>query len=277
MNEEGPRSAAELSNLRVEVEQLQQNADFEEHDPKSNQKVNEEESPKAGQRDNDNGKGVMEELNFVRQKLEELQLQLLGSSIQENRIPLEQAAVGEPEQVSEEEFPALIKNKALTWSKPTIQLPQLFSWKDKVTRPNPPVGMTIKYVPPTLENGSQVVQIDTHDAVDLVKLWERAVVVYVVGGIVSVDILRGYIRKHWSFVSMPVIHNHEVGFFILRFNTNEECEEILKGGPYFLNRAPMIVKKWSTKFDFKEEVMRVIPVTKPSPSLLGGRHFESNR
>lgn len=66
---------------------------------------------------------------------------------------------------------------------------------------------------------------------------------------------------------MPTIHVHEDGFFIMRFNTDEECEEILKGGPYFLNKAPMIVKKWDKNFDFKDEILRVIPVWIRLPSL----------
>ncbi|CAO2841428.1 unnamed protein product [Amaranthus hypochondriacus] len=66
---------------------------------------------------------------------------------------------------------------------------------------------------------------------------------------------------------MPTIHAHEEGFFILRFTTDKECSEILKGGPYFLNRAPMIVKKWTRNFDFREEIMRVIPVWVRLPGL----------
>lgn len=85
-------------------------------------------------------------------------------------------------------------------------------------------------------------------------------VIYVVGGLTSSDILRGFIRKHWTTVNMPVIHAHEDGYFIVKFADEKECSEIISGGPYFLNTAPMVVKKWSTNFDFQEEIMRVIPV-----------------
>lgn len=91
--------------------------------------------------------------------------------------------------------------------------------------------------------------------------------VYVVGGNITADILRGFIRKYWSYVSMPTIHVHEEGYFILKFSSENECAEILNGGPYFLNKEPMIVKQWSMNFDFKEEILRVIPVWVRSPSL----------
>lgn len=103
-------------------------------------------------------------------------------------------------------------------------------------------------------------EIDSQNVGDLISVWEQAVVLYVVSGFSSVDIIRGFIRKHWSHVTMPIIHVHEDGYCILKFNSESECAMILKGGPYFLNRAPMIVKKWNPDFDFKEEVLRVIPV-----------------
>ena len=143
----------------------------------------------------------------------------------------------------------------------------LTSWRDKVSCSNPSIGMPLKFVPPSLENGKPVVHIKSHDVEDLVNVWERAVVFYVVGGNTSVDIIRGFIRKHWTHVLMPTIHTHEECYFILKFNLESDCSDILKGGPYFLNRAPIVVKKWSVNFDFKAEILRVIPVWIRLPSL----------
>ncbi|CAO2817618.1 unnamed protein product [Amaranthus hypochondriacus] len=218
------------------------------------------------------------------------QLNMLQSHIQQigedkfNETPKQPNSSKEQEEEDADEFPPLNNqqpSKAMADSGVAVQTPRenrmnlsittvtstMPSWRDKVTAPISPVGMPLKYVPPTIENGCQIVHIESHDVVDLVKVWERAVVVYIVGGNVSIDILRGFIRKHWSWVSMPAIHRHEEGYFILRFNTENECEEILKGGPYFLNRAPLIVKKWTINFDFKEEIMRVIPVWIRLPNL----------
>ena len=144
----------------------------------------------------------------------------------------------------------------------------LTSWKDKVSKPPvSPIGMPLKFVAPTIENGKTIVSIESMDIDSLTKNWESAVVMYVVGGVTSVEIIRGFIRKHWSNVPIPSIHAHEEGFFILRFNSDSDVSEILNGGPYFLNRAPVVVKKWSAGFDFKAEILRVIPVWIRLPSL----------
>ena len=142
------------------------------------------------------------------------------------------------------------------------------SWKDKVSNPTAhSIGMPLKFVPPSLENGKPIVHIETQDVANLKIFWDRAVVLYVVGGNTCANIIRGFIRKQWSQVLMPTIHEHEDGYFIIKFNSESECDEILKGGPYFLNRAPLVVKKWSVNFDFKAEILRFIPVWVRLPSL----------
>ena len=114
----------------------------------------------------------------------------------------------------------------------------LTSWKDKVSKPPvSPIGMPLKFVAPTIENGKTIVSIESMDIDSLTKNWESAVVMYVVGGVTSVEIIRGFIRKHWSNVPIPSIHAHEEGFFILRFNSDSDVSKILNEGPYFLNRA----------------------------------------
>lgn len=149
----------------------------------------------------------------------------------------------------------------------TIESTPMGSWKDKVISANTKPGMQLKFVPPIIENGELVVHIETLDLENLSTVWENYVVLYVVGENTRVDIIRGFIRKYWHHVRMPNIHPHKDGYFILKFSSENECNSILTGGPYFLNKAPIVVKKWNTEFDFKAEILRVIPVWVRLPSL----------
>lgn len=123
--------------------------------------------------------------------------------------------------IFDSEFPTLSSwnpeyNKALvTTGNPT----HLGSWKDKVTSSNAKIGMPLKFVIPLVENGEQIMHIDTLDLENLVNVWEKVVVFYVVGENVTVDIIRGFIRKHWFHVQMPIIHPHKEGYFMLKFST----------------------------------------------------------
>ncbi|CAO2831216.1 unnamed protein product [Amaranthus hypochondriacus] len=120
--EEDSKNSEEQLNLNKEKQQACQYTDSEDFEPQLNQN---EDASIVGNRSEANDKGVMEELELVKQKLEELQKHMCGSSI--NNITVEQAVVGD--QVPEEDFPALSTSQALVWTKPATQLS---SWKDKV-------------------------------------------------------------------------------------------------------------------------------------------------
>lgn len=246
------RSSVELPDIRAE------SSDSEEDDPKTPETAN-----LGGAADSELKDHVIEEeLRVFKAQLEGIQKKWSSMAEQKRDTPIaETELAGQPTEHNLTDFPAL------GCSKEKNSQPLLSSWKEKVSAPNPPTSMPLKFIPPVIENGIQVVHIDSQDVVDLVNVWEKAIVLYVVGGNVNVDIIRGFIRKFWSFASMPIIHTHEEGYYILRFNAVTEVNDILKGGPYFLNRAPLIVKQWSMNFDFKEEILRVIPVWVRLPNL----------
>ncbi|CAO2813667.1 unnamed protein product [Amaranthus hypochondriacus] len=253
--------------------------DAEELDNESEQRHSEEQQDEDDSCEEEEDMAqVKEELQSVKKLLNEIQLQLKNSGSNNSEASQPQRSSIETSrqqnwghfelnetrtEQKDEDFPAL-EGSIPTNRVPTTLLP---SWRDKVTTPKTQLGMSLKFVPPMVEDGQLVVQIESQDVNDLARFWDCSVVIYVVGGIVSTDILKGFIRKQWTFVNMPVIHSHEDGYYIVKFSSDKECTEILNGGPYFLNKAPMIVKKWNTEFDFNDEILRVIPVWIRLPSL----------
>lgn len=163
---------------------------------------------------------VREELMFLKAQLENLKLQFQNTEVTPAPASNQNLQLGDPEN-----FPVL--GNAQEGTKPTI----LTSWKEKVTNHTMSTGLPLKFVPPLFENGNHVVHIESNAVADLVDVWERALVVYVVGGNANAEIIRGYARKHWNFVSIPSIHTHEDGYFILRFKDKNDCAEILKEDP----------------------------------------------
>ncbi|CAO2812509.1 unnamed protein product [Amaranthus hypochondriacus] len=262
-------SGAEKSEARDYTEGMSDFSSISKGAPQASPQVIEEDDDESNSEEGESNLELKKELREVKTQLAAL-IQNLGQMKNNPNCSIEERTQTETSSgptIEEVEFPALRNGSKAVSINPEVLARPMISWKDKVSIPKTPIGMPLKFVPPIIEKGIQVVHIESHDVADLIRLWECAVVVYVVGGNVSADIIRGFIRKHWSYVSMPTIHTHEDGYFIFRFNTEEECSEILKGGPYFLNRAPMIVKKWNSNFDFKEEILRVIPVWIRLPSL----------
>lgn len=60
---------------------------------------------------------------------------------------------------------------------------------------------------------------------------------------------------------------HDDGYFILRFSSIEEKNNIVSGGPYTFYGKPVIIKPWTSDFNFYEKVLKVIPLWVKFPNL----------
>lgn len=58
----------------------------------------------------------------------------------------------------------------------------------------------------------------------------------------------------------PRVISHREGYFILLMKSKDDFEMVLNGGPYYINRQPILIYKWSLEFDFKNDVMKKFPV-----------------
>lgn len=64
----------------------------------------------------------------------------------------------------------------------------------------------------------------------------------------------------WTLLSTRKVVKHEDGYFILQLLSAGEQDEVINGGPYFMNRRPIVVKKWSTHFDFYTKALKAYPI-----------------
>lgn len=81
---------------------------------------------------------------------------------------------------------------------------------------------------------------------------------FVVGQLPTIDSVMRFIAAGWNFVAKPRVYLHE-SYYVVQFQFEEDCNEVLFGGPYTMGRKMVIVNKWSPNFYFHE----------PSPLLLG--------
>ncbi|XP_056697410.1 uncharacterized protein [Spinacia oleracea] len=90
---------------------------------------------------------------------------------------------------------------------------------------------------------------------------------YVVGEKPSIGAVLRFIEKEWQQVSKPQIFLHDEGYFVIRFQSKKDKESVLVAGPHMFFGKPMIVKPWTTSFNFQEEILRVVPVWVRLPNL----------
>ncbi|XP_009769130.1 uncharacterized protein LOC107815188 [Nicotiana tabacum] len=120
--------------------------------------------------------------------------------------------------------------------------------------------MDLSFIAPTIKNGDVNVELCKEENEEETQKRKFALILYVVGGSPTVDTMESYIASVWNFVAKPKVYFYNDGYFMVRFNSIEDMDEVLYSGPHMLNNKPIIVKIWSADFDFNKEVLQTIPV-----------------
>ncbi|XP_056688055.1 uncharacterized protein [Spinacia oleracea] len=128
-------------------------------------------------------------------------------------------------------------------------------------------GTSLSFIAPTISEGSPVAVLDNVDIAKMSAIWDAALIMYVVGDKPSIGAVIRYIANEWKNVSKPQVFLHDDGYFIVKFGSKKDRDAVLVAGPHTFFGRPMITKPWTASFNFKEEVLRVIPVWVRLPNL----------
>lgn len=121
--------------------------------------------------------------------------------------------------------------------------------------------------PPTVIDGRPIVTLEHSEIVKQTEEWRNALVLYVIGETPNFSYMSSYIARNWNSVAAPDIYLHDDGFYIVKFKNIHDRDEILYSGLYTINSMPMILKVWSSDFDFKQEFPRTMPLWIRFPNL----------
>lgn len=127
--------------------------------------------------------------------------------------------------------------------------------------------MNLKYIGPLIEDGENIVQLRKEDVDKDTEKWKTSVILYVVGDSPTIGALERFIKAQWNFVAKPKIYYHNEGYFVIKFNTMEDRNEVIFSGPHTLNNIPIIIKAWEDNFDFNDETLSRIPLWVKFPNL----------
>ncbi|CAI8601156.1 unnamed protein product [Vicia faba] len=93
-------------------------------------------------------------------------------------------------------------------------------------------GKALKFVAPIIVNGEAVVEIEEEDVAGERRFWETSLIMYAIGGDLSMTAVKNFMAKEWNFVKLPEMFYNDEGYFILKFKTKKEREEVMLQGPY---------------------------------------------
>lgn len=76
-------------------------------------------------------------------------------------------------------------------------------------------GMQLDFTLPDFVNGIGVVNVDVVEARELIGIWDRYLIAYVVGETPTIESMRRFVASGWNHVANPKVFWHEEGYFIM--------------------------------------------------------------
>ncbi|XP_028190711.1 uncharacterized protein LOC114376680 [Glycine soja] len=139
--------------------------------------------------------------------------------------------------------PQLDDNKALT---PWVNL-----FKDNRS---PSKGFGMKFSPPPSDDE---VLLEETDLQPLEEAWGHSLIGYVAGRFPGKKALLDCCKKWGVKFSYSA---HESGWLVFKFESEDDLNQVLSAGPYFIFQRPLLLKVMPAFFDFGNEELSKIPV-----------------
>ncbi|XP_019256255.1 PREDICTED: uncharacterized protein LOC109234641 [Nicotiana attenuata] len=130
-------------------------------------------------------------------------------------------------------------------------------------------GLKLNYYLPVLKDGVKVVKliINPQEIAEQNQKWSLVLIGYVIGGNPTFKEMLKFVYGVWNFVSTPQVFLHNNGYFIFKFENEEDKAAILQQGPYTFNYRPFILKQWDLEFQMHKESTQIVPMWVMFPNL----------
>ncbi|CAK8540004.1 unnamed protein product [Lathyrus sativus] len=132
---------------------------------------------------------------------------------------------------------------------------------------NPAKGGAMKSIAPQVVDGKIEVLIEEDDVRSEVKFWESSLILYAMGADLSMNAVKNFMTRSWNFVQLPDMYFNDEGYFILRFKSFKDRDEVLLRGLYMIRNIPLLIREWRPGFKIKDELMRTLPIWVKLPQL----------
>ena len=128
-------------------------------------------------------------------------------------------------------------------------------------------GVRLEYVQPLAVDGLKIVHVTREDVEEECRRWEKALVVYVLGGKPHFHAMRKFFENKWRKYGVANVCLLKTGVFIVEFDDCEARVKVLEDGPWYFDAKPLIVKPWTSDSSLEREGLQVVPVWVKFPNL----------
>ena len=127
--------------------------------------------------------------------------------------------------------------------------------------------MNLTYFPPQIVNGQTMVQLESDEVQVEEDKWKYALIAHVIGECPGFNTMNRYGMMNWSKGEKPEVFLHDEGYYIIKFKSLNDMNEVMYSGPYTISNRPIILKQWSAEFEFGKEFLTEIPLWANFPKL----------
>lgn len=120
-------------------------------------------------------------------------------------------------------------------------------------------SLALSYIPPTIVDGSVVIQLDPTETGKEADKWKHSLIVAVIGEIPRYNHMKRFISQNWTTTCSDLFW-HDRGYYIAKFKEGEDLKEFLYRGPYTISNRPIILKRWSPDAEFDATFLKEIPL-----------------
>ncbi|PHU04274.1 hypothetical protein BC332_25096 [Capsicum chinense] len=99
----------------------------------------------------------------------------------------------------------------------------------------------------------------------------------------TIAAIERYLATHMNNVSKPKVYYHNDDYFLVKFASMDDHNELLYSGPHILNNRPIILKAWSVDFELNKEDrvqlredLRLVMAKTQMPTLFGRDYSWTN-
>ncbi|KAM7270369.1 hypothetical protein ACFE04_029583 [Oxalis oulophora] len=102
----------------------------------------------------------------------------------------------------------------------------------------------LDYIPPVVSNGKRVGKIHSDETKEAIELWKNTLLGCVFGAPPNSHKLKALVTTRWKQFGLQSLIQVNNNLFVFKFDTAEGMYEAIENGPLFIDRRPLMLKRW---------------------------------
>lgn len=69
-----------------------------------------------------------------------------------------------------------------------------------------------------------------------------------------------YLKAQWPQLVQPRVTAHRDGHFLIKYTKVDDVNLIIQENSDIMGGRPIVVRKWSSEFDFQRDILKAVPM-----------------